>query len=371
MKRSIVAFSAKTDSKAAFSDCVSQINKECAEPKLLIYFSSPEPFIYFTEALKKSFPSATTIGAMSYTEFSSQGSSKDGLTILAIFSGIEVSSGIIFEIARHPRNYITHIRNALSEIPNHENTICLEFMSAGSKGEELVLDTFNHELHDTGIRVIGGTGYADPKTKATFVALDGVVYTNTCVFVFIHNTNGKIFDYRENIYKQTEHIFTATDVDCENRIVYEYDDEPAAEAISKSLGISKLEIKNTLIQNPMGRLVDGKLFITAPDKINDDDSISYLSRIYNCTKMILLEADDFDKVWENTKNIVLKEIPKPSFTIAINCTLRNKLFELKNRYDDFTEELKNNYGTYIGFASYGEQMNLTHLNQSLLLIVFE
>ena len=371
MKRSVVAFSSNPDSKAAFFECVAQINKECAEPKLLIYFSSPEPFIYFTEALKKSFPTATTIGAMSYTEFSSQGSSKDGLTILAIFSGIEVSSGIIFEIARHPRNYITHIRKALSEMPNHENTVCLEFMSAGSKGEEIVLDTFNHELHNTGIRVVGGTSYADPKTKTTFVALDGVVYKNTCVFVLIHNTNGKIFDYRENIYKQTKHAFTATDVDCENRIVYEYDNEPAAEAISKTLGISKQEMKNNLIQNPMGRFVDGKLFITAPDKINDDDSISYFARIYNCTKMFLLEADDFDTVWENTKKQIIQEIPKPSFTLAINCTLRAQLFELKNRFNDFTEQLKNNYGTYIGFASYGEQIDLEHLNQSMVLLVFE
>ena len=71
-------------------------------------------------------------------------------------------------------------------------------MSAGSKGEELVMDTFNQEFRDKGIRVVGGTAYESPDGRTSFVALNGVVYTNTCVFALIHNMNGKIFDYREN-----------------------------------------------------------------------------------------------------------------------------------------------------------------------------
>ncbi|MCR4735520.1 MAG: hypothetical protein K5829_11005 [Treponema sp.] len=371
MNRSIVAFSDNSDESKALDECIAKIREENTEPKLLIYFSAAEPFIYFSDSLKKAFPGATTIGSMSYLSFSSEGQSKKGLSVMAIFSGIEISSGIIFEIARHPRNYITHIRKALSEISSYENTICLEFMSAGSKGEELVLDTFNHEFHDKGISVVGGTGYANPKTKETFVSLNGISYTNTCVFVLIHNQNGKIYSYRENIYKETGIEFLATDVDCENRIVYEYNDEPAADTISKAMGVTKLELKNMLIQHPMGRIIDGKLFIAAPHKIFEDDSISYFARIYNCTKMLLLEPDDFEKVWENTKKRVSNEIQKPSFTLAINCTLRTKLFDLKDKNDDFIEQLKNNYGTFLGFSGYGEQMDYIHLNQTLVLLIFE
>lgn len=373
MKRSIVAFSESSDAQTALSECIAQINKEFAEPKILIYFSHPDDFIYYTEEIKKIFPSSTTIGAMNFSSFSSQGNSKTGLSILAIFSGIEVSSGLIFEISRHPRNYVTHIRKALDEISSYENTICLEFMSAGSKGEELVMDTFNQEFRDKGIRVVGGTAYESPDGKTSFVALDGVVYTNTCVFALIHNMNGKICDYRENIYKATSHIFMATDVDCENRIVYEYNDEPAAEAISKALGISKSELKSPLnmIKHPMGRLINNRLFITAVDKINDDDSISYFSRIYNCTKMALLDVDDFETVWQRTKRNVLKEIPKPSFSLAINCSLRTELFNRTGEFENFTSHLKEMLGTYIGFSSHGEQMDYIHLNQTLVLLVFE
>ncbi len=371
MKRSIVAFSSNTDANAALFECISQINQAYAEPKLLIYFSSPEPFIFYTEELKKSFPTATTIGAMNYVQFSSNGTAKEGLTILAIFSGIETSSGIIFEIDRHPRNYVSHIRQALHAITSFENTVCLEFMSANSKGEELVMDTFNREFKGKGINVAGGTAYADPKDGTTYVGLDGIVYKNTCVFVLIHNTNGKIFSYHENIYKQTDTVFTATDVDCEERIVYEYDNMTAAKAISEALNVSKEDIKNTFNRHPMGRVIDGKLFITAPEKLNDDDSISYFSRIYNCTKMILLDTDNFENVWENTKQNVLKEIPKPSFTIAINCFLRTDLFLHTKQFENFMEHLKDNFGTYIGLTGFGEQMDFIHLNQTLVLLTFE
>ena len=120
----------------------------------------------------------------------------------------------------------------------------------------------------------------------------------------------------------------------------------------------------------MGRYVDGDIYITSADEVFEDGSISYFSRIYNYTKISLLEPDDLHRVWNETYNRVSKEIAKPTFSISINCFLRSMLFENENCFGEFVNNLRN-YGKFIGVSGYGEQLDFIHLNQSMVLLVFE
>ena len=47
------------------------------------------------------------------------------------------------------------------------------------------------------------------------------------------------------------------------------------------------------------------------------------------------------------------------------------MFEKENLFSEFTDTLKNNYGNYIGVSGYGEQYNITHMNQTMILVLFE
>ena len=125
-----------------------------------------------------------------------------------------------------------------------------------------------------------------------------------------------------------------------------------------------------LFQHPMGRLVDGDIYITSADQIFEDGSISYFSRIYNHTKMVLLEPDDMYRVWRETSQRVTDFIPKPSFSFAVNCFLRTMLFENENCFGEFVNELRK-YGKFTGLSGYGEQLDYIHLNQTMVLLVFE
>ena len=120
----------------------------------------------------------------------------------------------------------------------------------------------------------------------------------------------------------------------------------------------------------MWRLVDGDICITSSDQFFDDGSISYLSRIYNHTKMILLEPDDLRRVWRETAQRVINEIPKPSFSVSVNCLFRTMLFETQNCFGEFVNELRK-YGDFIGVSGYGEQLDFIHLNQTMVSLVFE
>lgn len=370
MERCVVALTSSSVNEEAYSEIQTQLDIHEAAPKLIVFFSELDMLWFFSQKLQNRYPDAVVIGSSTYVNYSSEGYSHGGASVMAVNEGIEVSAGLLFDIDRHPVMYKNHIKLALEKLSSTENTCCLEFMTAFGKAEELVLDTFEEVLSGTDITVAGGSAGAALEKKETLVALNGEIFKQTCAFVFIHNLNGKINFYRENIFKPTSFRFTATYADCEDRTVMEYDGEPAAEILSRALNISVEELQKNLSLHPMGRIVDGAINITEADEVLEDGSISYYATIYNHTKLLLLETDNFRRVWNETVQRVKNDIEKPSFTISINCLSRSRLFENESLFGEFVNVLRS-HGKFIGVSGYGEQLNYIHLNQTMILIVFE
>ena len=370
MDRCVVALTSSSTNEEAYSEIQTQLDVHEAAPKLIIFFSELDMLWFFSRKLQTRYPDAVVIGSSTYINYNSEGYSHCGACVMAVNSGIEVAAGLLFDIDRHPAMYKAHIKNALDKFSSYENMCCLEFMTAFGKGEELVLDTFEEALAGTGITVAGGSAGAATDRKDTYVALNGEIYKQTCAFVLIKNLKGKIRFFRENIYKPSSYRFTATYADCEERTVMEYDGEPAAKILSRVLNVTEKGLKAALVSHPMGRIVDGSINITEADEVFEDGSISYFATIYNHTKMLLLETDNIRRVWSETVQQVRNEIAKPSFTISINCLSRSRLFEEKNSFGEFVNVLRN-FGKFIGLSGYGEQLNYIHLNQTMVLLVFE
>lgn len=370
MERCVVALTSSSVHQEAYSEIQTQLDIHETSPKLIIVFSETDMLWFFAQKLQLRYPDALVIGSSTYVNYNSEGYSHCGASVMAINYGVEVSGGLLFDIDRHPAMYKAHIKDALDKLSSYENTCCLEFMTAFGKGEELVLDTFEEALEGTGIEVAGGSAGCALERKETVVAFGKDIYKQSCAFVFIHNLEGKIGFYRENIFKPTSFRFTATQADCEERTVMEYDGEVAADILSRALNVPAEKLKSALELHPMGRITDGEIYITEADEVFEDGSISYFATIYNHTKMLLLETDDVKRVWNETVNRVKNDFEKPSFTIAINCLSRSKLFEKENIFGEFVNILRN-YGKFAGLSGYGEQLNFIHLNQTLILLVFE
>ena len=370
MERCVVALTSSSVDEEAYAEVQTQLDAHEAAPKLIIFFSEKDMLWFFSQKLQSRYPDAVVIGSSTYVNYNSEGYSHCGASVMAINSDVEVSAGLLFEIDRHPNMYKAHIKAAMEKLSSYENTCCLEFMTAYGKGEELVLDTFEEVLGETGIKVAGGSAGTSLDSKETFVALNGEIYKQTCAFVFIHNLKGKIGFYRENIFKPTSYRFTVTYADCEERTVMEYDGEPAADILAKALDVPLEGLKDVLNSHPMGRIVDGAINITEADEVFPDGSISYFATIYNHTKLLLLETDNVRRVWNETVQRVKNDFEQPSFTISINCLSRSRIFEKDSSFGEFVNVLRN-YGKYIGVSGYGEQLDFIHLNQTMILVVFE
>ena len=372
MKRSFSIFCHEKSKEKNIERFLSQVKTNTTKvPTLILFSSDSDNFSFYSTILHNLFPSAQIIGSTSYVMFCDDGNDYSGLSVFCVTEGVECVSGVIENIKRNPMKFKNVIQDAVDSLSEKTNTCCFEVTTAFSNSEELVLDTFESVLGKNYIPLLGtsaGGNYENPKTM---VSLNGKVFDEACVFVLIHNLKGKITLYKENLYKPMNQFFTATDVDCDKRIVYEYDSSPAADFLSNKYDIPKNKLFDFLKEHPLGKIFGDEVHITEIDKINENGSIAYFSKIFKMTKLSLLEQGDMYKEWRQTTLAVKSKVPEPSFNIIVNCCSRISFYSSKNELDSFFNLLKNEYGTYIGFSGFGEQFNYTHLNQTMVLAAFE
>lgn len=364
------AFSKLREFNELFKDLCNQLGDD--EPKLIIFSSEYPVFELLTEAFSKEFPTCTIIGTSSYVQFCDKGCATCGAGALAIYSGIECASGVLLDAAHYPMRYSKEVTNAIDSLSNTENTICMEFSSAFCGCEETIQDTFRTLLAPRGIPVFGGSAGCVPTEKNTAISLNGKVYEEASVFVLIKNLGGRIEIFKENLFKPTAHFFTATDVDCDERAVYEFDGIPATEAYANALNVSADQIEEARVMHPLGRISDKEIYIAEICETDlESGKITCYSRIYNRTKLAVMEVDDMDEVWNDTARRVKDVIPNPTLSLCVNCTSRAGYFVKEGRLEDFNDKLKEEYGSFFGISGFGEQTNYEHLNMSFLIAAFE
>ena len=374
MKRCYVAQAEDKIGTKVYPQILDQLkeNGEQITPALIIFTSDNANFGWYSRMLSNSFPEATVIGATSSVMYSPGGVIRTGLSVMAVTSGITVSSGIIFEVSRYPKRTSDSITQALSSVEK-ENTVCLEFNASSGYCEELIMDTFREMMGDTKIPICGCTAAAAVNPdRPSAVSLNGILYMDACVFAFIHNTSGRIGIVKENMFRPTGHFFTATDVDCDSRKVYEFDHKSATSVVASAMQIPEDELGIHSFYHPVGRAEDEDINIISVQGLLPDGGMSFYSRIYNQTRMMLLEPiEPLEDVWKDTSAKVHDMIKEPSFSLVINCYLRIRYFTEIGKLFDYNDTLIRDYGTYMGVTGFGEQYDFKHLNQTMLIIFFE
>lgn len=358
-------------SKNNLEEAVSEATMGFESPKLILFFSDIEHFQGYAERINEKFKDSIAIGSVTFAGFCKDGAYKNTLLAMGIEDGIECYAGILEEVNRYPLKYVDRVVECVDKIHDYSNTVCFEISTALVGAEELILSTLNSVLEGKNIPLFGGSSGDSGKAEKTMISFNGKVYNNACAFVLIKNLGGKIKLYRENIYKPTAHYFTATKVDVRKRTVYEYDNKPAAKMMAEALNTTVQNLPEYLDNYPFGRIIGNDMYITANEMITENNGISYHARVYDNSKMVLLEPADYKKVNDETIDRVKSDIPNPSLVIMVNCLARSILFEKDGYLNEFAKKMSRALGNYIGFSGYGEQFNQQHFNQTMVLAVFE
>lgn len=355
----------KTEVEAAVAEACSKISA----PKFLVLLSSFDQFEKASKLIAEKFPNVPIIGTGTISYYDTTSSDKRML-LLGFGNDAEVEVGVVRNLSTAPMLDIPALEEKVSKIQAGDgNTICLEFCT---NDEERLVTTLNVALERARIPIVGGTVFGYPDGYAPKVLVNGQLYENACCYALLKNKSGKIRTYSENIYGPMECPVThiATKVNLSAKECISLDGRPAADVYCQDANVSKNELVDNVLTNPLGRVIGDQIFITSPYAIGNNGSLISYKRINENDSIQVLELKDYESIGADTRRNIRDENSHISFILSINCIYRHLLYSNRGYLDTFISEMKS-VGPHVGIVGGGEQYKKQHVNQTMVCAVFE
>lgn len=347
-------------------NAVKEATSDFGNPLLIIVCAEVSIFSDTIKIVSEKYPKATVIGTTGYY-LSYGGANEEGMVLIAIEGWISISADTIENVSKYPVLSIEKVRNSVKKInAGEENTVCLEFCTGN---EEVLVSTLNSILKKNNIKLIGGTSQGVNENLEKLVALNGNIYNDAAVYVFIKNLNGKIKTYSENIYKDNNERMLITKVDELDRRIIEIDGKSAEDVYCEKLNISHDDIEKYSMRNPLSRVIGDDTFITAIN-YNEKGGLQCFKRINKNDTVTIMELDDYEKIVDDTCNKIKEDFNKISFVLSFNCIVRYMLFKDLDYIDTYSRKMQS-LGNHLGIITEGEQYINQHINQTMVCVVFE
>ncbi|MGM7635248.1 FIST signal transduction protein [Bacillus sp. Hm123] len=355
----------------------SQFQQELHDkPTLVLFFASTTyDFASLSHLLHEMFPQSEVIGVTTVGEISATGFQSNGVVAMSFNQQFQAKAVLVDDIERFPiysRKHLIEAANSLnislhSPHPEKEG-LGLIFPNGLVAGEEKMLSIVNSLFEHEGFPIFGGTAGDDAKFTETFVSVNGVVSSKGGAFVFI-KTSLDFMIQKENIFRPTGKVMEMTRVNTEERIVYEMNNKRAASEYARLLGISEQQLPSYFMKNPLGRTVNGQVYIASPFQVLKDGSIQFYCQIFQHQKVAMLEPKDPVSTLQESIAQLTASFHTIEGVLAINCILRKLQFEQEKLIPALNQQLAA-LPSLAGFSSYGEQLNKTQLNQTLVMLSF-
>ncbi|KOS69558.1 hypothetical protein AEA09_13905 [Lysinibacillus contaminans] len=368
------ALSTIRDTTQAFREVSVQLH---ADPALILFFASTvHSFEQLTILFRETYPNCEVVGVTTTGEIGPQGFSDQSLSVQSFAQEFgQIEALLIDNIEKYPifdRNKLMHSAGKLgirveSEQINKEG-LALIFPTGLVAGEEKMLSIVNSIFHHDGFPIFGGTAGDDAKFVQTTVSLNGWQSSKGGVVVFI-KPNLDFYIQKENIFTSTGITLKITKADAEKRIVYEINHEPATKAYARALGISEQQLPQYFMTNPLGRRFNEELLIASPFQVEANGALAFYCQVFQDAVVELLEPKDPVQTLQNTLVEFTSKFDKLEGVLACNCILRKLQFQEQRLFPALNNQLSQ-LPNLAGFSSYGEQLNKSLINQTLLLIGF-
>lgn len=373
MLKILQGFSSKKTTKEAIEENYEQIKQ--SNIKYVMFFASNQyDFTEIASSFKQYFPDNDVVGCTTAGEISNHCLTEHSLVSFSIASDdFNVASILLENISEYPILYHERINEALKSlkidpklVAKQKNLFGITLMDGLSAGEEKALSVINAVIGDNNLPLIGASAGDGLDFKETKIALNGVVYTDVALISFV-KTGHQFYIYKENIFKPMGKQMVVTKADVAKRTVYEFDNKPAAKCYAEKLNIREDQLSQYFAKNPLGRRLDEKIWITSPFNINPDKSIEFYCRVLTNSVLEILEPNNPLEVIQETKSIIKENVRAIKGMLVFNCILRRLQFDKENIGKQIIGPLCE-LGPITGFSSYGEQLDSTHLNQTMVVL---
>lgn len=372
-----VVTSRNPNSEAAVEELCKKLKRDASSYQAVIFVAAISyDFAILSSRLKEKFPHAEVIGTSTAGEISPQGFQNDSIVLTTMYdSSTRVKGVFIDHGSTYPIAYKNDIESALrtcgistGDRNSHRDAFAITFISAVYNAEETILSNFYAIINNDQFKLAGGTAGFTGNTPKSFVCYNGKVTQDGAVMLFV-KTRCKFDIRQEVIFNPTGKKVFVTKSDPIKREISMLDGKPAASVYAQTLGVSEATAAKQTFENPFGRYVNGSLHIAALAGLSADRKITLFARIPPNSTLELMHIGDPQKKADETCAGILKEIPRPKFTLLMTCITRTIAFGNMRIADNIIRKYNSTFPTFCGFSCYGEQNGHAHCNQTLVSLV--
>lgn len=363
-------FSQKTNGLEAVAEATKDWN---GSPDFVLAFCSTEQSPNdVAAALEQRFPESQVIGC------TSTGEHLDGHVLRGslVATGLQ-STDIVWATALLPNlsslskeqveDTVGKLFQSLGVDPdlmNPEELFCLSFVD-GLSGKEETLSMILADALD-GVPVIGGSAGDDMKFVDTRVIFGGKAYQDAAVLALAH-TKLPYHLFKHQHFSKTPKSLAVTKADPDNRRVYELDGYTALQAYSACLGIPAEQINSEVYScNPVVFSCNGEIYVRSIQQVHSDGSISFYCSVDEGMVLEIGQHEGIVDAFELQKTRFLEQFGRAEWMICCNCILRAVEAQQQGVHKVLEDKMAECSQKYIGFDTYGEQLNGLHINQTVV-----
>jgi hypothetical protein len=367
-------FPAKRGSSASLDPAVAAAELHAAiwqpDIELALFHCSPS---YDLPALARElaarFEGVELIGCTTAGEISPEGYRRDGLTGVSFgASGVKAVVGRIdglanFQLSRggeFAERLHAKLAARTATPPSGENTFGYVMIDGLSMQEESVIVALYRSLG--GIGLIGGSAADETRFRETFVYHAGAFHRDAAVFALVH-TDFPFVVFKTQHFSSSPEKMVVTAADPPHRIVTEINGEPAGREYARAVGLSPEKLTPFIFaSHPVVVRVGGHYYVRSIQKVNEDESLTFFCAIDTGVVLTVARATDLVADLRQCFVDVSGKIGPPEVVLGCDCLLRHLEIDQSGIKPEVSRIFVEN--NVVGFATYGEQFNAMHVNQT-------
>ena len=362
---------------AAASEFTAAIARHCdaGQHGFALVFYSPHLLngAQLCEHLQTAAPDLTVAGCSTAGELTPDGlDDHSAVAILFPANRFSVSTCVLEDITTRGMDDIaaqaSHMREQLLARPGAsvEQAFAISLIDGLTYAEESVTSSIYRGLID--IPLIGGSAGDDLTFSGTRQICNGQEHTGSAVLILVQSSLPfKTFTSRN--FVPTDARFVVTESSPEHRNVREFNAEPAARAYASALNLDISELTPAVFaSNPVVVRVGGEYYCRSIQKVEADESLTFFCAIDDGIVLTLAKSIGMAAATNTTLSQIHSAIGEPPVVLGFDCIYRR--LDASNRGVNQNISLLYSENNVIGFATYGEQFNSMHVNQTFTGIAF-
>jgi hypothetical protein len=213
------------------------------------------------------------------------------------------------------------------------------------------------------IPLIGGPAGDELALQGGYVYHEGRFLRDAALFALFETTL-PFTTFKVQHVTPGRHKLVVTMADPEQRVVQEFNGEPAAEAYAETLGVEVEELDSQLFsKNPLILLVGGEHYVRSVQRVNADHSLGFFCALEEGLVLTVGEGGDPLLALQRGFDGVREKIGTPEVVLGCDGVLRRLEFERAGTDKAVGELMAKN--RVAGFSAYGTQYNAIYVNQTL------